>query len=197
MKPGDKVRFLNETGGGILTGFLENDMVTVLTDDGFEFPVLRKEVIVVSRKPEDFEKPSSDEEKTENQEVELTKTEETQNLTLADYLDEKDLKKESEASKHKPISQIEEVDLHIQSILEDYQNLTSGEMLDVQMARFTTALDGAIKHKQKKIVFIHGKGAGKLKNEMHKKLSSDYPNLRFQDASFKEYGYGATLVIIS
>ena len=196
MKIGDKVRFLNETGGGIITRFLENDMVIVLTEDGFEFPVLRKEVIVVSSKPEDFEKLSSEDVRIENPEIQRTEKEEIRNLTLADYLDEKKLKRDSEESKHRPVPSIEEIDLHIRSILQDYQELSSGEILGVQMARFTTALEGAIKHKQKKIVFIHGKGAGKLKYEMQKKLKEDYPGLKYQDASFKEYGYGATLVII-
>jgi dsDNA-specific endonuclease/ATPase MutS2 len=196
MKIGDKVRFLDETGGGVITAFVENDLVTVLTEDGFEFPVLKKDVIVVTTKPEDFEGYSKQEEMIDEPGIHQTIPQEIQKLTLADSLDEKDLKKEQETVRSKTNQSIEEVDLHIRNILPDYYDLSSGEILEVQMAKFTTSLEGAIKHKQKKIVFIHGKGAGKLKYEMQKKLTSDFPGLRFQDASFKEYGYGATLVMI-
>ncbi len=89
-----------------------------------------------------------------------------------------------------------EVDLHINKIIDDYQNLTNGEIIEIQTARFKTSLDTAIIHKTRRIVFIHGVGNGKLKFELRKILDKDYSDLRYQDASFKEYGYGATLVII-
>ena len=53
-----------------------------------------------------------------------------------------------------------------------------------------------MKNKNKKIVFIHGKGNGVLKNEIIKAIKSKYKQSYFQDASFQEYGYGATMVII-
>ena len=36
MKIGDKVRFLSEVGGGVVTGFQEKDIVLVEDADGFE-----------------------------------------------------------------------------------------------------------------------------------------------------------------
>ncbi|MCG8699109.1 MAG: DUF2027 domain-containing protein, partial [Bacteroidales bacterium] len=39
FKIGDRVKFLNDVGGGIVTGFIENSMVKVETEDGFEMPV--------------------------------------------------------------------------------------------------------------------------------------------------------------
>lgn len=91
---------------------------------------------------------------------------------------------------------IEEVDLHIQEITDNYQQLTNGEILQMQMDRFQTSLEGAIIHNVKKIVFIHGVGNGKLKYELRKTLDNKYPDLQYQDASFKEYGFGATMVLI-
>ncbi|MGM0550206.1 MAG: DUF2027 domain-containing protein [Bacteroidota bacterium] len=95
-----------------------------------------------------------------------------------------------------PDTHVEEVDLHIQELVEHDENLSAGEILDIQMSRFTTALEGAIRAKTKKIVFIHGVGNGRLKHKLRKTLETDYPRLRYQDASFKEYGYGATMVLI-
>jgi hypothetical protein len=90
----------------------------------------------------------------------------------------------------------EEIDLHIEAITESFSGLTNSEILDMQMSRFKIALDTAIIHKTRKIVFIHGVGNGKLKHTLRKALDDQYPDLRYQDASFREYGYGATMVII-
>lgn len=91
---------------------------------------------------------------------------------------------------------VEEVDLHIEELVDDTSGLSGREALDIQMARFTTAIEGAIRGKTKRIVFIHGVGNGKLKFEIRKTLDRKYTRLKYQDASFREYGYGATMVIL-
>ena len=47
MKIGDRVRFLNEVGGGIVTGFKGKDIVLVEDADGFDFPMLIRECVVI------------------------------------------------------------------------------------------------------------------------------------------------------
>ena len=47
MNIGDKVRFLNTTGGGRIAGFQGKDLVLVCDDDGFEIPTLRSEIVVI------------------------------------------------------------------------------------------------------------------------------------------------------
>ena len=47
MKKGDKVRFLSETGGGIVAGFQGKNIVLVQDADGFEIPMSINEVVVV------------------------------------------------------------------------------------------------------------------------------------------------------
>lgn len=54
----------------------------------------------------------------------------------------------------------------------------------------------AIQSGVKRIVFIHGVGQGVLKQEVTKLLKTKFSKYYFQDASFKEYGYGATMVIL-
>ena len=49
---------------------------------------------------------------------------------------------------------------------------------------------------QQKIVFIHGKGEGVLRRAIIRELNYRYKKYHFQDASFREYGYGATQVTI-
>lgn len=46
FKIGDKVRFLDEMGGGTITALLDNRMVKIETEDGFEIPVLSSELIL-------------------------------------------------------------------------------------------------------------------------------------------------------
>ena len=57
-------------------------------------------------------------------------------------------------------------------------------------------MNAAIRDHVKRIVFIHGVGQGVLKQEVAKLLQAKFKKYYFQDASFKEYGYGATMVIL-
>jgi hypothetical protein len=45
LKVGDKVKFLNETGGGTIKAIIDSKLVKIETDDGFEMPVLISELI--------------------------------------------------------------------------------------------------------------------------------------------------------
>jgi dsDNA-specific endonuclease/ATPase MutS2 len=74
--------------------------------------------------------------------------------------------------------------------------MANHEMLEVQLGRFRNELETAIANGTRRIVFIHGIGNGTLKQELRKELSTKYKKYYFQDASFKEYGYGATMVIL-
>ena len=89
-----------------------------------------------------------------------------------------------------------EIDLHIHELLEDTRGIANHEMLEIQMGRFRNELETAIANGTRRIVFIHGIGNGTLKQELRQELSTKYKKYYFQDASFKEYGYGATMVIL-
>lgn len=122
-------------------------------------------------------------------------------LSLADLhkiVADKEREEHRQASKHnaKP-NEIIEVDLHINAILDNTTGLSNGEMLQVQIARFKHVMSEYEGKKGQRIVFIHGVGNGTLKNEIRKLLERNYPKCYFQDASFKEYGYGATMVVMN
>ncbi len=91
---------------------------------------------------------------------------------------------------------IVEIDLHIHELLEDTRGLTNHEMLEIQLGRFRNEMETAIANGRRRIVFIHGNGNGTLKQELRQELNNKYKKYPFQDASFKEYGYGATMVIL-
>lgn len=94
------------------------------------------------------------------------------------------------------IPEIVEIDLHIDELIDNAKGLSNREILDLQLDKFQREMELAIKNRVKRIVFIHGVGNGVLKLEIAKKLSSAYARFQFQDASFKEYGFGATMVIL-
>ncbi len=98
--------------------------------------------------------------------------------------------------KRKDEPDILEVDLHVNELLDDNRGLSNTEMLGIQMDKFHQVMKENINRKKRKIVFIHGVGNGTLKTELRKALDKKYKSHYYQDASFREYGYGATMVII-
>lgn len=89
-----------------------------------------------------------------------------------------------------------EVDLHIHELLDDTTGMGNAEMLDYQMDVFRKTLDEYKDKKGQKIVFIHGKGDGVLRRAILDELKRKYKTYRSQDASFREYGFGATMITI-
>lgn len=107
----------------------------------------------------------------------------------------KEEKKVFESRKEKE-NQLWEIDLHIHELLDDFRGLTNAEMLEIQLKHFKSKLTEAQQSGIKKVVFIHGVGNGVLKLEIRKELDRLKNKLSYQDASFREYGYGATMIQI-
>ncbi len=93
-------------------------------------------------------------------------------------------------------SGILEVDLHASALLETTTGMDNTAILKYQMEKFNEAMKTVIRKKGQRIVFIHGKGDGVLRKAILAELKTKYPTCRWQDASFKEYGYGATMVTV-
>lgn len=92
--------------------------------------------------------------------------------------------------------QIIEVDLHINELLDNTRGLSNADILNCQIDEFRRVMDENLNKKGQKIVFIHGKGEGVLRQALLKELNHRYKGHDVQDASFREYGYGATQVTI-
>ena len=122
-----------------------------------------------------------------------------------DKLTDDDFKKVVKA-KEKPVQEpifqkprqpeIVEVDLHIHELIDNSAGLSNKEILEIQMEKVEREMQSAIQSRAQRIVFIHGVGQGVLKQEVAKLLKAKFTRYAFQDASFKEYGYGATMVIL-
>lgn len=96
----------------------------------------------------------------------------------------------------KPENKILEIDLHINELLDTTAGMSNSDMLEYQLKKFNEVMQDNLKNRNKKIVFIHGKGDGVLKKALLDELKLKYKKCFVQDASFKEYGFGATMVTI-
>ena len=89
-----------------------------------------------------------------------------------------------------------EIDLHCNELLSTTTGMDNKDILEYQLDIFRKTMEEYKLRKGQKIVFIHGKGDGILRQRILWELQTKYKRHQHQDASFKQYGYGATLVII-
>lgn len=88
------------------------------------------------------------------------------------------------------------VDLHIDSLLDTTAGMNPHDILEYQLDVFRRTINENTDRKGQKIIFIHGKGEGVLRHAIIHELNYRYKNCQYQDASFRDYGYGATQVTI-
>lgn len=118
---------------------------------------------------------------------------------IKEALLQKNVSESPQASKkHQPKvkNDIIEIDLHIHELLDDTSGMSNGEMLNYQLDVFRKTLEEYKNKKGQRIVFIHGKGDGVLRRAILDELKRKYKAYSSQDASFREYGFGATMVTI-
>lgn len=98
--------------------------------------------------------------------------------------------------KHGIGKDIVEVDLHISELLDSTQGMEAKDILDYQLKTFRETMEQYKGKKGQKLVFIHGKGDGVLRRRLLDELRQHHKSCQVQDASFQEYGFGATMVIV-
>ncbi|MDE7412171.1 MAG: DUF2027 domain-containing protein [Muribaculaceae bacterium] len=89
-----------------------------------------------------------------------------------------------------------EIDLHISELVDSTIGMDNYSMLQLQLDEVRKTMNLHSKRIGQKIIFIHGKGDGVLRNEVRKLLGKEYPSCTVEDASFRKYGFGATSVVI-
>jgi DNA-nicking Smr family endonuclease len=181
FKIGDKVRFLNSDGHGIITKILDLERVELENNYGFleEYKISE---LVPERKQEDYQ--------TENlafdQEIKSKLNSENTNNKNFD-LKRKFRHLESYGSKERVV-----LDLHIENLIDSHNGMSNSAILKIQMSHFKSFLNKSIDKKQRKIVVIHGVGEGVLRHEIRKELDIYHPYFEYYDASYDDFGYGAT-----
>ena len=104
--------------------------------------------------------------------------------------------KQAVNKKHHRNNEPIEVDLHIHELLDSTTGMSNSDILNYQLDKFREVLENYKNAKGQKIIFIHGKGDGVLRKAILTELKNKYKHYDYQDASFREYGYGATQVTI-
>lgn len=99
-------------------------------------------------------------------------------------------------NKKKEKKKIIEIDLHINELLDNIKGMTNAQILEYQLDTFNRVMHEHKQNKGQKIVFIHGKGEGVLRKSILDELKKKFKKAEVQDASFREYGFGATMVTI-
>ena len=126
-------------------------------------------------------------------------TEKVEALSSADLHKAAEQGRREPAKKAKVVNDISkplEIDLHIEQLVDNLNGLENKDMLKIQMDCVRTTLEKNSGRHGLRIIFIHGVGQGVLKNEIRKLLDSKFPKCKYQDASFQEYGFGATQVTV-
>lgn len=131
----------------------------------------------------------------ENDEVARPLVVDAKRLKEQMYKDEKVVANTSKKKRKKDDGTVV-IDLHADEVLETTAGMNSADILHYQMDIFKKTMDEYKKKKGQKIIFIHGKGEGVLRSALIHELNYRYKSCTYQDASFQEYGYGATQVTI-
>ncbi|MBR5639325.1 MAG: DUF2027 domain-containing protein [Muribaculaceae bacterium] len=109
--------------------------------------------------------------------------------------DERPQRKPKPVHKKKKMETIVQ-DLHIHELVDNTAGFSNADMLNYQLAKFCEVMKANEDNLGQKIVFIHGKGEGVLRKAILDELKRKWPACTVQDASFQEYGFGATQVTI-
>lgn len=91
------------------------------------------------------------------------------------------------------------VDLHIDELVDTTAGMQPLDILQLQLSKVEVVMGkyyAKPQYRGQVIIFIHGKGDGVLRKEVQSLISRKYPKTEQQDASFQEYGFGATQVTL-
>ncbi|WP_445749021.1 DNA mismatch repair protein MutS [Polaribacter sp.] len=174
LEIGNKVAVLDDVLKGIITK-IDGKNVQIKTDDGMILTFLTTELV-----------------KIEKDQYELSKFSDINHQLLREKIASQPSKKS--AFKKDKSEVIFEVDLHINQLVNSTRGMDNFDMLNLQLDTAKRKLEYAISKRIPKLVFIHGVGEGILKSELVR-LFQKYP-VKFYDASYKKYGFGATEVVV-
>lgn len=170
---GEEVSFLYEKGGGIIRRFDEMNRAVIEDESGFERPFLQSEIVKIHGTDYQMESYTD-------------KVNDDETLSTANYFVKQEM---LEGDKKK--SDVWEIDLHIEELLDSHIGMSNTEILIKQMSEFRSFFKRAQEKSIPKLIVIHGVGEGVLKNEIRTFLSRK-ENVEYFDASYMEYGKGAT-----
>lgn len=221
---GDTVRFLREKGGGKVSGFRKGGFILVEDEDGFEIPMLESDLVLIpgtnstsqaitptssTSAVKSTPTPAMPSRTAQQQGALEERVEQLERMVqkLQRRIDELEsanalrahakLTPSANTTNKKPgKDEVIEIDLHAHSLLDSTDGLSASEIKDYQMKIFREKMNEYLRDKDRRLVFIHGNGDGVLRKAILTELKYSYKTCRHQDASFQQYGFGATMVTI-
>lgn len=193
IKIGSEVKFLNDVGGGIILEIFSDGTASVQGEDGFDMKYNLTELMLVSdsitEQEEEYNNKLPDLAKIIAQDV----NEERQKLIQKDF----EIKYANvRATNQQRRGEHMVIDLHIHELIDDQSGLQDRTKLDIQLNHFERMMRIAGEQRVKRVIFIHGVGQGVLRNQIRTRLDSYYPDCTVRDGNPREYGAGATEVIL-
>ena len=179
---GNKVKFVNENLDGVVKSILKDNLLLIAASDGFEHKVRVNEVVVIH---EDNSITYNMDKQSIKDKIKSPKTRKSTSDILSRYTTNNKFQFEK----------IIEIDLHLEELVEFPMKLDDRLRLYTQMQHAKKCLEAAVNQQHRKIIFIHGVGEGILKSELRNYLAQ-FENISVKDADYREYGAGATEVII-
>ncbi len=84
----------------------------------------------------------------------------------------------------------ESLDLHIYNLTDEYKKMDAAAALAFQLKRFEDYIDEAVLVGVPFVYVVHGKGKGRLREEIHRHLKEHPSVLRFESGFHEGYGAG-------
>jgi len=180
MRKGDKIRFLDDVGGGVVVQYdASKQLVWVETDDGFDVGPIPASKCVVCPTENDYQYTRTA----------VPRPTETPSTPVAP--------KTAPGKKQKRQRDEFIIDLHLEALPTNGSGMTDVEKHQYQLRFFRMQMQQHLRHRGRRIVVIHGKGNGVLRNEIRQILKRDFGKLmEIHDANFSRYEEGATLIVV-
>ena len=192
LKVGDRVKFLNDIGVGVIIKVGESTAI-VEDESGFDNEYDLAELLPVVGE-EEGEKRYGNNLPDMNEILARDISEEKQKKLQQAF----DIKyANARATNQKRRGEFIEVDLHFHELVEDMSGLKDRTKLDIQLNHFERMMRIAAEQRIRQVIFIHGVGQGVLRHQIRSRLEMYYPECSVRDANPREYGSGATEVLLA
>lgn len=169
MKVGDFVSFVSATGSGIVTGFLPNGRVLV-EEDGMEIPYIQSELVV------------------------LDSSAIAANSNMVNSFSEE--KVYNTPKKTQNGRKAVEIDLHAEKLPSYLRGLRVRNICETQVRYFLDVLKENAGKRGMRFVFIHGKGAGILREELKRELNKRKEQFMYNAANYLHYDFNSALEVV-
>jgi len=174
---GQKITFLHEQGEGTVIEILGVGKFKIEDDHGFDRICLKSEIAAVY---------SNDYKINE--------------AAISGLNDDETFSTSRKAQQTRQVSSrqgydVWEIDLHIESLTDTHSGWTNTDIVRKQMTELRSFVNRARAKRIRKLIIIHGVGTGVLKEEV-RDFFRDQEGVEAYDASYQEYGKGATAVEI-